>query len=174
MVAHRYWTVSILLISGPYIFSNRSNIVISNVRGGLRPRSRTCLDFTLALSFFAISTSFSFGTFDAASSAPSEFSELAESEPSSLAESSSTSGLASGTSAFAFEGLTFAPATSLLLAIVLSGVLDPATFLSAAFFSLPDLSNDKIVGGSCFGSPARMSFEALKMGIQHTLIQDAW
>ena len=30
------------------------------------------------------------------------------------------------------------------------------------------LSKDKIVGGSCIGSPAKISFLALKMGIQHT------
>jgi hypothetical protein len=31
-----------------------------------------------------------------------------------------------------------------------------------------DAGNEWIVGGSCFGSPARMSFFALNMGIQQT------
>jgi hypothetical protein len=29
-------------------------------------------------------------------------------------------------------------------------------------------SNDRMVGGSCIGSPAKMSFFALNIGIQHT------
>lgn len=31
-----------------------------------------------------------------------------------------------------------------------------------------DVGNEWIVGGSCFGSPARMSFVALNIGIQQT------
>lgn len=36
------------------------------------------------------------------------------------------------------------------------------------FFSLSFLSIEMIVGGNCIGSPARMSFFALRMGIQQT------
>lgn len=35
------------------------------------------------------------------------------------------------------------------------------------------LSLERMVGGSCIGSPARMSFLALKMGIQHTFSGEA-
>ena len=40
-----------------------------------------------------------------------------------------------------------------------------SVFVGVAFFLS---SRDKIVGGSCIGSPARMSFFALKIGTQQT------
>lgn len=50
---------------------------------------------------------------------------------------------------------------ALKLGVVVLWLLDSKFFLTAC-------GNAWIVGGSCFGSPARMSFLALSMGIQQT------
>lgn len=163
LLAYRYWTLSKRLIPGPYIRSRRSNKVVSRVRGGRKPERLDDFFFGGLLEFSGLSAA---GTVissamatspyidpDPDSELVSEVDSVASSCPSSVEEALLSSGLES-----------FVDATSLSDPFLRCCFSD--NFACLFFFSC--LSKDKIVGGSCMGSPARINLLALNMGTQHT------
>ena len=132
---------------GPYIFSNLSNSVVSSDREGVSP--------------------FTCNRLEPGASSEGIAGALSLSVSSSLVELE----LISTSCAIASSDFTEDTDTSLgrLLPLVLADLC--ACLVSSTFF--PDflsrfLSVERIVGGSCIGSPAKINFFALKMGTQHT------
>lgn len=131
----------------PYIFSSRSNRVVSSVRGGRRTGTRS-LDPEGLTSFcggsFGVESGFSDGSVSV--------SLLLEDSESEL--SSSVGDFVSGTSA----GGVF---------VSFGAGFDIGVFADLAGFS-SFLPTDRTVGGSCIGSPANIAFLPFNIGIQQT------
>lgn len=146
---YRYCTLSRRLMPGPYIFSSLSNSVVSSDRGGVSPFAR---DFrVLEVSFESIARDWS-------SSISSSLVELESSSTScALASSFSAGGLNISLDGFRLPVLSLLG----LVKFFFSLIFDRA-FLSRFLFV------ERIVGGSCIGSPANINFLALKMGTQQT------
>jgi hypothetical protein len=124
----------------PYIASKRSNSVVSKVLGGT--------SFVLCVIGFKERFAAAFGRVSSESLSSGE----SESNSSgSLGVSTEATGSFLVAAFFEFDAEGFA---------VGRGV-------SFAFFFFLS-SSERIVGGSCIGSPAKMSFFALNIGIQHT------
>jgi hypothetical protein len=137
---NRYCTSSIRLMLAPYIASRRSNSVVSKVLGGT--------SFVLCVVWFNERFAAAFGKVSSASL--------------SSGESESDSGGSLGIS-------TGATGSFFVTAFFEIDAEDFAVGLGASFaFFFFLSSSERIVGGSCIGSPAKMSFFALNMGIQHT------
>lgn len=135
---------------GPYILSSLSKSVVSRVCGG---RSST------GHLGFKPTSSFSVWPSSSSSSPPSSVSLPSFSAPSF--------------SLLPFEGESFLLADLLgeglyfeSLGLSVGDLLPLAAFFLSFFFR--SLSKDRIVGGNCRGSPARMSFLDLKIGTQQT------
>ena len=151
---HRYWTVNICLISSPHIFSIRSNKVTSRESEGRRiPSCRGLLDFP------------SIGLEAGSGSGSSPLSSSPEAQSSSPPPEVGI-GVGSGGGKFALAfplGLVLVAVDSPL------GRIFPVALAGDFLLGfLSFLSLDLTVGGSCRLSPARMSFFALRMGIQQT------
>ncbi len=141
------------LIADPYIFSRRSKRVVSSVFGGRN---------TGSLIFFVrfLSDKDVLGICSATTSA------------SSAPESASVDGLSFSRSSVLSLVDCFESPAALVVGLVDFLFPDADCFLpcSLGIFFLSRLrSMDNTVGGNCIGSPARINFLALKIGIQHTL-----
>lgn len=131
----------------PYILSSRSNKVVSRVLGGLRPND---FDFVCA----ALASGFVCGNSSSAiilspSKEPSKSESLRVKSSIEMATDSAVSTPCNDSVLPSFFG-----------SLVLGAAL--------VFFFFSCLSIDRIVGGSCIGSPAKINFFALNMGIQQT------
>ena len=158
---YRYWTLSKRLMPGPYIRSRRSNRVVSKVRGG---RKLGCLDGLLFDGWFGCSAASTAGSVSAAMTTSPCIVSDSESEPVSGLESVTSSCLLSVKEDLLLSGLESFVDAPLLSELFLCCFSDD--FACLPFFSR--LSKDKMVGGSCMGSPARINFFPLNMGTQHT------
>lgn len=147
---------------GPYIRSRRSNKVVSKVRGGRKPECLEGLFFNGSLGFSGTSAT---GTVVSSAMATSPCIDSdSDSEPVSELELVTSSCLLSVEEALLSSGLESFVDAPLLSDPVLRCF--SGDFACLPFF--PCLSKDKMVGGSCMGSPARINFFPLNMGTQHT------
>ena len=156
---YRYWTLSKRLMPGPYIRSRRSNKVVSRVRGGRKPE---CLeDFFFAGSFECSGS----GAVDSSTTTASPCIEF-DSELVSVSEfvSVASSSFLSVEGALPLPGLEGFPEVPLPSGPFSRCFSDDFACL---FFFLC-LSKERIVGGSCIGSPAKTNFFPLNIGTQHT------
>jgi len=124
----------------PYIASKRSNSVVSKVFGGT--------SFVLCVVRFNERFAAAFGKVSSESLSSGESESYSGG---SLGIPTEATGFFLVAAFFEFDAEDFAVGRG-------------ASF--AFFFFLS--SSERIVGGSCIGSPAKMSFFALNMGIQHT------
>lgn len=125
---------------GPYIFSRRSNKVVSNVRGGRK----------IGVVFL-----------DALTVGVTDVEIIASVVPSSSADESVAEASVSDWNSFDVEDASLSTGEVEALGWAIGGLCH----LSFFFLSL----RERIVGGNCMGSPANISFFALNIGIQHTL-----
>ena len=137
---NRYWTSSICLMLAPYIASKRSNSVVSKVLEGT--------SFVPCVAWFNERLAAAFAK--------------VSSESLSSGESESDSGGSLGIS----TGATGSFLVTAFFEFDVEGFVVGRDASFAFFFFLS--SSERIVGGSCIGSPAKMSFFALNIGIQHT------
>jgi len=149
---------------GPYIRSRRSNRVVSRVRGGRKPECLEGLFFDAWLRLSGISTT---GTATSSAMTTSPCIESgSKSEPVSELELESVTSSCplSVEEALLLSGLECFVDTPLLSELFSRCFSDG--FACLLFFSC--LSKDRMVGGSCMGSPARIDFFPLNIGTQHT------
>ena len=150
---------------GPYIFSNRSNIVVSSVFGGRSPCTLCALFFASPMVDF-VGAGVEISPLTALSCSASASSDESDSEsPVSLLMSGGgvcdSSGAGDSFAIPCFALAVFVDVAPLIFGFSIAPCLPSLAFLRDSF-------KDKTVGGSCLGSPARMSFFALKIGIQQT------
>lgn len=131
---------------GPYIFSRQSNNVVSSERGSWRPRF-------LGAAFAGLDL---WPLESAAFSGVSSASDSADDDELSSSSSRSTFGTDS-------DGVGIDTGVCLLAVFALAVI-----GFERLGFAVPlvGLFTERIVGGNCIGSPANISFLALKIGIQ--------